>query len=92
VGPGAAPVHVIEHGVSIPSAVDRRAARIATAINDPARRGRLVGADRSAPSRLGPLDPFGMNTARAPGHGGRSPQADMHRQVARPGAGVHPFR
>jgi glycosyltransferase involved in cell wall biosynthesis len=92
---GAAPVHVIEHGVVDPGPLwTGELPRIATVINDPARRGRLVGADLlGAFARLGPLDLFGMNTACVPGVTAADlPQADMHRQVARRRVYVHPFR
>jgi hypothetical protein len=92
---GAAPVQVIEHGVVDPGPLwTGELPRIAAVVNDPARRGRLVGADLLRHfAGIGPLDLFGMNTDRIPGVVPADlPQAQMHRQVARRRVYVHPFR
>ena len=92
---GAAPTAVIEHGVVDPGPLwTGELARIAAVVNDPARRGRLVGADLlEFFARLGPVDLFGMNTDRIPGVVPADlPQADLHRELARRRVYVHPFR
>jgi hypothetical protein len=92
---GAAPVQVIEHGVVDPGPLwTGELPRIAAVVNDPARRGRLVGADLLRYfAGVGPLDLFGMNADRIPGVVAADlPQAELHRQLARRRAYVHPFR
>lgn len=85
---GSTPAHVIEHGVIDPG---RRYSgcleRAAAAINEPARRGRVVGADLLPELARGmPIDLFGMGTA------GDVPQWRLHEEVARRRAYVHPYR
>jgi glycosyltransferase involved in cell wall biosynthesis len=92
---GTAPVHVIEHGVVDPGPLwTGELPRIAAVINDPDRRGRLVGADLLAFfAALGPLDLFGMHTERVPGVVARDlPQAELHQRLAQRRVYVHPFR
>jgi hypothetical protein len=92
---GSAPVRVIEHGVVDPGPQwTGELARVVAVINDPVRRGRLVGADLLPFfARLGPLDLFGMNTGRMAGVTAMDlPQAPLHRELARRRVYVHPFR
>jgi hypothetical protein len=92
---GRAPVDVIEHGVVDPGPLwTGELARAAIVVNDPARRGRLVGADLiPAFARVAPIDLFGMNTDRIEGVVPHDlPQLEMHNQLARRRVYVHPFR
>jgi hypothetical protein len=85
---GRAPVHVIEHGVVDPG--ERYTGELphaAVVVNEPERRGRMVGADLfDAFAAAAPVDVFGMgdarSTARVARHGD-IPQAVMHRELAR---------
>ena len=92
---GRAPTTVIEHGVVDPGPLwTGELARLGMAVNDPARRGRLVGADL-VPffAGIAPVDLFGMNTDQLAGVTAYDlPQAELHRQLARRRAYVHPFR
>ena len=85
---GGTPVRVIEHGVVDPGHLyEGRLARGAAAINEPVRRGRVVGADLLPELRLSlPIDVFGMATDRD------LPQRRLHREMARRRAYVHPYR
>jgi hypothetical protein len=96
---GDARTHVIEHGVLDPG--DRytgELARAAVVINEPARRGRMVGADLLPTLGMaGPLDVFGMQADALPA----APwlraydlpdQASMHKELARRRLYVHPVR
>ena len=92
---GRAPTAVIEHGVVDPGPLwTGELARIGAVVNDPARRGRLVGADLlPAFAAVGPLDLFGMNTDQVPGVTAYDlPQAAMHAALARRRVYLHPFR
>jgi hypothetical protein len=92
---GRAPTTVIEHGVVDPGPLwTGELARSAVVVNDPARRGRLVGADLIPVfAGAGPVDLFGMNTELIPGYPAYDlPQAEMHEQLARRRVYVHPFR
>jgi hypothetical protein len=89
---GRAPTTVIEHGVVDPGPRwTGELARSAIVVNDPARRGRLVGADLIP--LFAPVDLFGMNTELIAGHPAYDlPQAEMHEALARRRVYVHPFR
>lgn len=89
---GRAPTTVIEHGVVDPGPLwTGELARSAIVVNDPARRGRLVGADLIP--LFAPVDLFGMNTDQVAGYAAYDlPQAEMHEQLARRRVYVHPFR
>ena len=92
---GRAPTTVIEHGVVDPGPIwTGELERAAVVVNDPARRGRLVGADLIPVfARAAPIDLFGMNTDQVPGVPSYDlPQAEMHDQLARRRVYVHPFR
>jgi glycosyltransferase involved in cell wall biosynthesis len=93
---GRAPTTVIEHGVVDPG--DRytgELASVAVVINEPNRRGRMVGTDlvrRFAAHH--PIDLFGMTDGPV-GEArllGDVPQADMHGELARRRVYVHPMR
>lgn len=99
---GRAPTTVIEHGVLDPG---RRwtgdVPRAGVVINEPLRRGRLVGTDLlPAFAAAVPLDLFGMRVAgvpdRFPGADIRGyddwPQQRMHAELARRRVYLHPFR
>jgi hypothetical protein len=95
---GRAPTVVIEHGVVDPGPRwTGELPRAGVVVNDPVRRGRLVGTDLlPAFAAAAPLDVFGMNTDRLPA-GDRLraydlPQAEMHTGLARRRVYVHPFR
>jgi hypothetical protein len=92
---GRAPTTVIEHGVVDPGPQwTGELARLGVVVNDPARRGRLVGADL-VPffAALAPVDLFGMNTEQVRGVSAHDlPQAEMHEQLSRRRVYVHPFR
>ncbi|MER7082122.1 Glycosyl transferases group 1 [Saccharopolyspora kobensis] len=99
---GRAPSTVIEHGIVDPG--HRFTGELPSAgvvVNDPIRRGRLVGTDllpRLAASV--PLDVFGMRVADLPQHLGTEritahedlPQREMHAELARRRVYAHPFR
>jgi len=92
---GRAPTAVIEHGVVDPGPLwTGELARIGAVVNDPARRGRLVGTDLlPAFAAVAPLDLFGMNTDQVPGVTAYDlPQAAMHAELARRRVYLHPFR
>ncbi|OBG71916.1 MULTISPECIES: glycosyltransferase [unclassified Mycobacterium] len=69
---GHAPTRVIDHGVADPGALyTGEMPRVATMINEPVRRGRVVGADLLAPlSAYAQIDVWGMGTELLPTHGG----------------------
>lgn len=99
---GSAPTVVIEHGVRDPGPLySGELPRLGVVINEPVRRGRVTGTDllpRFAASV--PLDLFGMGTELAPdalGAGGITalgdlPTGDLHAQLARRRAYLHPMR
>lgn len=101
---GRAPAVVIEHGVPDPGPLyTGQLQRIGVVINEPIRRGRIVGADLlPAMAAAGPLDVFGMaveNLGAALGLGAGSvathedlPQAAMHAQLASRRLYFHPMR
>jgi len=93
---GRAPVTVIEHGVVDPG--DRYTGelpRAAVVVNEPNRRGRMVGTDLvRALSARHPLDLFGMTDGPV-GEArllGDVPQGDMHGELARRRVYLHPMR
>lgn len=98
---GVAPVRVIEHGVLDPGPLyTGELARAAVVVNEPVRRGRMVGADllpRCA--EVAPLDLFGMpgdDPAALAALGvspmGDIPQDRMHAELARRRVYLHPVR
>jgi len=91
---GTTPTAVIEHGIVDPGPrYTGELGRVAAVINEPLRRGRVVGADLLASLAAGagvPLDLFGMGTE--PLGGADLPQSEMHACLARRRAYVHPFR
>lgn len=96
---GSTPTTVIEHGIVDPG--DRYTgalARAAVVVNEPARRGRVVGADLLPRfARAVPLDLFGMATAGLAaqlGAGGAEdlPQARLHAELGARRAYLHPVR
>jgi hypothetical protein len=92
---GRAPTAVIEHGVVDPGPLwTGELERVAIVVNDPARRGRLVGADLVPVfAGIAPVDLFGMNTDRVEGVAAYDlPQLEMHKALARRRVYVHPFR
>jgi Glycosyl transferases group 1 len=92
---GRAPTEVIEHGVVDPGPLwTGELERAAIVVNDPARRGRLVGADLIPVfAGIAPIDLFGMNTGQVEGVAAHDlPQLEMHNQLARRRVYVHPFR
>jgi Glycosyl transferases group 1 len=99
---GAAPTRVIEHGIVDPGhRYTGELARVGVVINEPARRGRMVGSDLVQHfARDLPIDVFGMTGADAsaatgiPGTTalGDVPQAAMHSELARRRVYLHPVR
>lgn len=85
---GSTPVRVIEHGVVDPGhRYSGELPRAAAAINEPRRRGRAVGADLLPElGRDVPIDLFGIGTDLD------LPQPDLHAEMARRRAYVHPYR
>jgi glycosyltransferase involved in cell wall biosynthesis len=93
---GRASTRVVEHGVVDPGLLySGSLARAAAVINEPVRRGRMVGADLlGALGRAAPIDLFGMEAAQQPGVTGYDdlPQHRLHRELARRRVYVHPYR
>ncbi len=95
---GQARTSVIEHGIVDPGALyTGELARAGVVVNDPVRRGRMVGTDLlSAFARQVPLDVFGMrvDALSLPGVTTHEdlPQACMHAELARRRLYVHPVR
>lgn len=101
---GAAPTHVVEHGVVDPGLrFTGELTRAAVAINEPIRRGRITGTDLLPFfARHAPLDVFGMGVAGLGGHLGIAadrlgehddpPQHTMHDLMAARRAYLHPIR
>jgi hypothetical protein len=85
---GSTPVRVIEHGVVDPGHLyEGELPRAGAAINEPGRRGRVVGADLLPElSRAIPIDVFGMGTEHD------LPQWRLHQELARRRVYVHPYR
>jgi len=86
--PGSTPVRVVEHGIVDPGhRYTGELPRAAAVINEPARRGRIVGADLLGElSQATPVDLFGMGTHHD------LPQAALHREMAMRRAYLHPYR
>jgi hypothetical protein len=94
---GRAPTVVIEHGIVDPGArYTGELARMAVVVNEPARRGRAVGADLIERfCAAGPVDVFGAGVERLPAHltsHGALPQDAMHAELARRRVYVHTTR
>lgn len=100
---GSAPTTVIEHGVVDPGPRYTGELRAgAVVVNEPGRRGRIVGADLVPRfADVGPVDLFGMAATpfvTALGHPGVVPHDDldtqdqMHTEVARRRVYLHPMR
>jgi hypothetical protein len=95
---------VIEHGIVPPAArYTGELARIGVAINEPVRRWRVTGTDLLPRfAGVAPLDVFGMGAAGLAGRLGLDPdrlgvyddppQGQMHREMARRRAYLHPHR
>jgi glycosyltransferase involved in cell wall biosynthesis len=85
---GRTPTRVIEHGMIDPGyRYTGELDRGAVVVNEPARRGRVVGADLLPElGRAMPLDLFGIGTERS------LPQSRLHDEMARRRAYVHPYR
>ena len=85
---GRAPTFVVEHGVVDPGyRFTGELPRAAAVINEPARRARVVGADLlDALSVALPVDLYGMRTPND------LPQAELHRELPRRRAYLHPYR
>ncbi|WP_370288469.1 glycosyltransferase [Nocardioides sp.] len=96
---GRAPTAVIEHGVVDPGhRFTGELAHAATAINDPLRRGRVVGTDLLEPlAARRPLDVFGLRVDRLTAVPGLTtyedlPQHELHVELARRRVYVHTAR
>ncbi len=89
---GRAPTAVIEHGVVDPGHLySGEIAAAAMVVNEPVRRGRVVGTDLLAGFRRQvPVDLFGMASEELGGHD--LPQWRLHREMARRRVYLHPFR
>jgi hypothetical protein len=85
---GTAPVKIVEHGIVDPGhRYSGELARVAAVINEPERRGRVVGVDLLAGlAESAPIDLFGIGTER------NLPQGDLHREMARRRVYLHPYR
>jgi hypothetical protein len=78
---------VIEHGVVDPGPLyTGELPRAAAVLNDPVRRGRIVGTDLLP--RFDPIDVFGMGTEQIGGMGDHALE-DLHRELARRRVYVH---
>jgi hypothetical protein len=96
---GGTPVRVIEHGIVDPGArYSGELPRAAVVINEARRRARVTGTDLLGFfSAAAPLDLFGMDAGSLDtGNGLRAvadlPQADLHAEMARRRAYLHPIR
>jgi glycosyltransferase involved in cell wall biosynthesis len=100
---GSTPSTVIEHGIIDPGArYTGELARGAVVVNEPGRRGRMVGADLVPGfAEVGPVDVFGMKTRafaeelgldRVVGHEDVETQDEMHTAIARRRVYLHPMR
>ena len=93
---GRAPTTVIEHGIVDPGEVyTGERAHAAVVVNEPCRRGRMVGTDLV--QRFGadvPIDVFGMVDGRLPGvtQVGDVRQVEMHVDLGRRRVYLHPMR
>lgn len=100
---GSAPTSVIEHGIIDPGLrYTGEFERGAVVVNEPGRRGRMVGADLVPRfAEVGPVDVFGMKTLafaaglgldRVVGHEDVATQDEMHTALARRRVYLHPMR
>jgi glycosyltransferase involved in cell wall biosynthesis len=101
---GATPTRVIEHGIPDPGVRwTGELPRIAVAINEPVRRGRVTGTDLlPAFAAVAPLDVYGMKVAGLPARLGLGadrltphedlPQARLHAELVRRRLYLHPHR
>ncbi len=90
---GSTPARVIEHGIVDPGhRYTGELARAAVVINEARRRGRVTGTDL-LPRLNGsvPLDVFGMDSESIGGHGDL-PHGELHAEMARRRAYLHPIR
>ncbi len=91
--PGSTPTRVIEHGIVDPGHhYTGELARAAVVVNEALRRGRVTGTDL-LPRLNGsvPLDVFGMDSEEIGGHGD-VPHGELHAEMARRRAYLHPIR
>ena len=97
---GQAPTRVIEHGVIDPGPLyTGELSRAAVVINEPVRRGRMVGTDLlDIFLAAGPVDVFGMGAGQLPGRPGLRAyenvpdQRSLHAELARRRVYLHPVR
>ncbi|MDI1460687.1 glycosyltransferase [Catellatospora sp. KI3] len=98
---GATRTVVVEHGIPVPAvSYTGELARIAVAVNEPLRRGRVAGTDLLPRfSEAAGLDVYGIGAGALrwdvpPGTGlyDDPPQPELHRQLARHRVYLHPFR
>lgn len=96
---GQAPTVVVDHGVVDPGPLyTGERDRVAVVVNEPMRRGRVAGTDIVLDLATDlPIAAYGMGTAELAGaHPAVAafdlPQADLHRELARERAYLHPFR
>ena len=93
---GRAPTTVIEHGVADPGELyTGEIPHAAVVINEPVRRGRMVGTDLVVDlARSLPIDHFGMTDGQVPGvsHLGDVQQNAMHAELAKRRVYLHPMR
>ncbi|HEV7677658.1 MAG TPA: glycosyltransferase [Candidatus Dormibacteraeota bacterium] len=89
---GTTRVRVVEHGVCDPGHIYRGdMARAAVVVNEPLRRGRVVGTDLLPGfAQVAPVDVFGMQTEALQGLD--APQAALHQLIARRRVYLHPVR
>jgi glycosyltransferase involved in cell wall biosynthesis len=90
---GTTPTRVIEHGIVDPGYLyTGELERCAVALNEPVRRGRVVGADLLPRfERAAPLDLFGIGAGELGGIEA-PPQRELHEQIARRRLYLHPIR
>jgi hypothetical protein len=90
---GVTPTCVIEHGVVDPGyRYDGELTHAVVVVNEPVRRGRVVGADLlSRFARVSALDVFGMETHAVGGLGDLA-QAQLHDELPRRRTYLHPYR
>lgn len=101
---GKAPTRVIEHGVPDPGArYSGELPALGVVVNEPVRRGRVTGTDLLPTfAATAPLDCFGIDTDLLPGAlqlppdrlrvGGDLPTAQLHHELSRRRAYLHPYR
>jgi glycosyltransferase involved in cell wall biosynthesis len=85
---GSTPVRVVEHGIIDPGELyTGELPRAAAVINEPGRRGRVVGADLlDELGKAAPIDLYGIGTQHS------LPQAELHREMAMRRVYLHPYR